>query len=296
MENRNIQTFLRAAELKSFTKAADALGYAQSTVTLQIQQLEKELGVPLFERIGKKVVLTSAGEMMMGYANEMMELEYRMRRIGASLQDISGTLRIGVLESLLTSYLVSHIAEFRKKYPSVMLEIRTAASSELLQQLRCNELDLIFVLGHLYADDDLVKDYSHVEQILFVANPSNPLMNKEKVTFYDIINQPLVLPERLSLYRKAIENAAARFDCTLKPVIQVNNTSIIVNLLLEGPWVSILPQYLVQPYVAKEKLGILSPKDFSLDTHYAQLIHHRSKWLTPPMDKFISMVRTTYFK
>ena len=74
MEFRNILTFLRAAELHSFTRAAEEMGYAQSTVTFHIQQLEAEIGVSLFDRIGKKVSLTPAGEQLVTYANQMLQL------------------------------------------------------------------------------------------------------------------------------------------------------------------------------------------------------------------------------
>ena len=101
MEYRNLVTFLRVAELQNFTQAANALGYAQSTVTFHIQSLEEELGVVLFDRIGKKISLTQAGEALLHYANEMVRLETEMRGIGKQTEELAGTLRVGVVESIL---------------------------------------------------------------------------------------------------------------------------------------------------------------------------------------------------
>lgn len=75
MELRNLYTFIRASELESFTKVADELGYAQSTITMQIKQLEEEIGKPLFDRIGKKVALTSVGQDILPYVNEILQYE-----------------------------------------------------------------------------------------------------------------------------------------------------------------------------------------------------------------------------
>ena len=101
MEYRNLVTFLRVAELQNFTKAANQLGYAQSTVTFHIQSLEEELGVTLFDRIGKKVTLTSAGEYLVTYANEMMKILTEIRQLNDSVDVMSGKLRVGVVESVL---------------------------------------------------------------------------------------------------------------------------------------------------------------------------------------------------
>ena len=103
MELRNIFTFLRAAELGNFSKAADALGYAQSTVTMQIQQLESELGSPLFERSNRSIALTSFGEAYLPLARKMYQTAQEMQMLRLDPKDVTGTLRIGMVESLFFS-------------------------------------------------------------------------------------------------------------------------------------------------------------------------------------------------
>ena len=100
MELKNINTFVRVAELNSFTKAANELGYSQSTVTIQIKQLENELNFLLFDRIGKNVSLTPRGEDFLMYANEFLRLEAQALSLKGGADAVSGTLRLGVLESL----------------------------------------------------------------------------------------------------------------------------------------------------------------------------------------------------
>ena len=100
MELRNINTFLKAAATQNFSKAAEQLGYSQSAVTVQIRQLEKELGTPLFERIGKRVSLTERGMEFTSYANEIMRVTDQARFFAKDQRELDGTLRIGGVESV----------------------------------------------------------------------------------------------------------------------------------------------------------------------------------------------------
>ena len=115
MDIRNIQTFIRVAELKSFTKAADELNYVQSTVTMQIQQLEKELGYPLFDRIGKKVSLTSLGMEFLTYAYEILHAVEKAETLGRNSDNAHGILRLGVSESILFGVLADFLPAFKEK-------------------------------------------------------------------------------------------------------------------------------------------------------------------------------------
>lgn len=113
MDLKNLKTFLRATELGSITKAAAELNYAQSTATSQIQQLETELGFPLFDRIGKHIALTAPGKEFVNYANDMLHIMQKSMQLGSSLKEIKGILRIGALESLLFSIMMQILPEFK---------------------------------------------------------------------------------------------------------------------------------------------------------------------------------------
>ena len=114
MDTRTLQTFLKVLDLGSFTKAAQELGYAQSTVTAQIRQLEDELGYPLFDRIGRNVFLTESGKSFSAYAAEILRLSEQAQFIAKQAQDTVGTLRIGVLESLLFSVMTKVLPKDRR--------------------------------------------------------------------------------------------------------------------------------------------------------------------------------------
>ena len=181
MELRNLYSFLRVAELGSYTKAAEELGYAQSTITAQIQQLEGELAVPLFERIGKKNMLTVYGQQLTAYANQILGQEDRSA--------IRGTLRIGVVESIMHSLLLAVIGRYRQLYPQVSVRIRLAVTAPLVEMLHHNEVDMIFTLGEAAAQD-CVRAASHRENAVFIASPEHPLAQRASVPLATVLIIP----------------------------------------------------------------------------------------------------------
>ena len=118
MELRNIVTFLQAAEMENFTHAANSLGYSQSTVTVQIKQLETELGYQLFDRVGNRISLTPRGEEFRYYANQLVSISQQIKLIPMrEPENLHGTLRIGILESLFFHILLPLLHRERSRFP-----------------------------------------------------------------------------------------------------------------------------------------------------------------------------------
>ena len=293
MEYRNLVTFLRVAELQNFTQAANALGYAQSTVTFHIQSLEEELGVVLFDRIGKRVSLTMAGEYLISYANDIMHLESAIRDLNKNLETLPGTLRIGVVESLLSVYAGRIVEGYRELHPQIALEIQSGSSPELMELLRENNVDLILFMGRRIVEPHFVRDLIRPADVSFVTAASSPLAKKKTVKFSELIREPLILPEKSSLYRKMAEEVAAHFDCMLEPAVQINSTAVILRLLKRGLGVSFLPDYLTRPGVQAGELALLPVESWAPQEYFIQLLHHKNKWVTPQMRWFVSLMEET---
>lgn len=291
MEYRNLVTFLRVAELQNFTQAAGELGYAQSTVTFHIQSLEEELGVVLFDRIGKKVSLTIAGEALLHYANEMVRLENEMSGIGKQLENLSGTLRVGVVESILYTYAEKIIFDYHRQYPDVKLEIYAYSSIELLDRLKENQVDMAVFIGKKIADPFYKRDLIKTVNVHFVTSAKHQLASQKNIGMEAILQEPLVLPEKESLYRRMAEEAAAYYDRVLEPVVQVNNTSTIMELLKSGLGISFLPDYLTLKEVEKGTLVNLDVENPMHRESYIQVLHHKNKWITPQMQCFMEVMK-----
>ena len=119
MDIRQLKTFITVAKLNSFTQTANQLGYVQSSITSQIQLLEKELGIRLFERFGKKISLTSEGREFLSYAKQFLDLWEKAKSVASDLDTIKGTLSIGVVESICAFKLPKLLEEYNKCYPNV---------------------------------------------------------------------------------------------------------------------------------------------------------------------------------
>lgn len=295
MELRNVATFLRVAECESFTKAAEQLGYVQSTVTIQIQQLEAEIGVPLFDRIGKHVSLTSSGQEFMGYATQMMQIAECSLMLGKPHKEMGGVLRLGILESLFNWVLCDQIPQYHRDFPKIILETRMTSGDDLLQMLKHNELDMIFFLGKKTTERDFIRACAHLVNIVFVTYPEHPLAGHGPVRLADVVRQPMILPERKAIYRRVLEEEAAEKNLYIAPFLELDNSVSIVSLLKQKLGISLLPEYVVRSSVQKGELVILPVEDCSVQL-WSQVFYHKSKWVTPPMDSLIQLIQDRVFQ
>ena len=155
MEIRQLKTFKAVADHLSFHKAADAINYAQSTVSAQIMALEEDLGIPLFERLGRHIMLTEAGENLYQYACKMLELAEAARADLIESVRLAGSLTIRVPESFCVHRLIPVVAEFHNRMPNVKLRFITCAQEGLKRDLRKGVTDLAFLLTDSIQSKDL---------------------------------------------------------------------------------------------------------------------------------------------
>ena len=293
MELRNIETFIKLTELENFSRTAEFLNYSQSTVTIQIQQLEKELGFQLFERIGKKVILTNLGKQFLSEAKEMKKIEEQMLHLGMNSDEVSGTLRVGSIESLINPYSAKLITEYHRRFPKVKLDIRTSHTTDLLQMIKQNALDVAVGFGRKIADKDCCIAYARSYRLSFVAHPKNELAGQRKIRLAEILAQPLLLTERDSIYRQELEEMAANEDALISPTIEIDNTMILMELVQRGLGISFLPNYIFQKSISEKKLSILDVKGCTRK-FWCQIFHHRNKWVSPAMKAFIDLTLKSF--
>ena len=132
MNNTQLETFLKIVETRNFTLAANLLGYAQSTVTTQIKQLEEELGCLLFERLGKSLTVTAEGEKLSIYAEKMLQLEREILLEIPTTKEPSGIIKLGVSESLCYNKFPRILLEYKQKYPKVDIMLQFIVYTPLI--------------------------------------------------------------------------------------------------------------------------------------------------------------------
>lgn len=289
MEIRNIATFLKVAGTQNFSKAAEQLGYSQSAVTVQIQQLEKELDTQLFERIGKRVYLTEKGQEFIFHANEIMKVTNQALNFSKKKHLPKGKLKIGGVESICTALLPDLLLKLHNTCPNIKVIIKSGTTDELIDMARSNNLDLIFTLDRKILNPEWICAAQKPEDIIFVTKKKEN--SKEKsVEIEKLIYEPFILTEMGAAYQYELERLLSERSLLISPILETGNTETIINLLKKGMGISFLPEFTVK----KELLdGQLTRINTNLPgvRMYSQLLYHKNKWLTPQMQFFIDMVR-----
>lgn len=289
MDVRNIQTFIRVAELSSFTQVAREMNYVQSTVTMQIQQLERELGYPLFDRIGKKVSLTALGTEFLAYAYEVMHLLQRAQGLGEENAALHGTLRVGVLESLLYGPLLPLLPRFRAAYPNVDLQLKMGQTTELLRELKENKLDMVYLSAELNTDPDLRCCYRRLEERVFIGAPAHPVAGKRKVAMEELFGYDFLVTERGGICYGRLRELAAQRGVLLRDAVEVDSTAVITELVAKGMGLAFLPAYSVAKPIADGKV-VRVDADVPPQTYYSQILCHKSRWMSPFMTGLVDAI------
>lgn len=292
MDIRNVKTFVRVAELKSFTKAAEKLNYVQSTVTAQIKQLEKELGYSLFDRIGKRISLTIMGERFLKIAYELLLVSEKAENLNVNSNEIKGVLRVGVSESLLISVFKDLIPEFKAKFKNIDLRIRSGHTVDLLEQLRQNNLDLLYVSKIKNTDPDLKCHYARKENSVFVSGTDYEKTNGKGISIDNIFKHKFIITEREGMYYSFLSKLAAEQNASVKDWIEVDNVLVIIDLIKKGMGIAFLPEYLISNEIKNGSLKKLDV-NISSEPYYSQILCHKDRWVTPFMLELINMLKKT---
>jgi DNA-binding transcriptional LysR family regulator len=293
MELRQLKTFQAVARRQSFQRAAEALNYAPSTVSTQIRLLEKELGVPLFDRLGRRIRLSAAGQMLVKYAERLLTIEKETVANVAGWQEPKGSLAVRMPQSLGSLLLPGVIASFRNVYPKVGLDISTCAYDTLVHELKTGLVDLAFLLADSIPYRDLISQALGIEPLVLVSGREHPLAGKPQVTGADLIGQTILLPKHDCSYKFVFEQllleaAVGPDDVT---IMALNSVETIKRCVIDGIGVAMFP---LMAIAAEIDQGRISPLDWPDDLETAILmIWHRDKWLSPALTHFMDTVRTT---
>ncbi|MDF2505525.1 LysR family transcriptional regulator [Clostridium sp.] len=286
MEIRNLITFSKITHVKSFIKAAKELGYAQSTITTQIQLLEQELGVKLFERVGKNMKLTSKGSTFLEYAEKIINLTKEAKEAVIDTEVPQGTLKIGVVESLCTMKLPEILESYHLKYPEVEIIIKIGTCSALHNMLKDNLVDLVLILWEPINDSDLISCMSYKEDMALLASPLNMLINKKNLTLKDISHEPLILTENGCSYRNVFISMFYKEGLQPHLSLEVGSIETIKTFVMSNLGITLLPVMTVKNELSQKKLVTLDliNCEFNMTT---QLLYHKNKWVTAAMKAFI---------
>ncbi len=296
MEIRNLISFVQVAEMNSFTKAAEALGYSQSTISFQIKQLETELDCLLFERINHTISLTDKGEELLKYAHSINALTDEFMQNINSPKELHGFIHFVSPDSVCEDMILTNFLDFHKLYPAINLKFTNADTDVMFDMLDSNEADAIITLdNHVYQKDYVIAKEEHID-MHFVANSKSPFAEKKNISINDITDQPFILTEKGMGYRRFFDKELAKKSIEITPVLEIGRTDIITKLLEENEdCISYLPYFATDKKVKEGRLVYLDVCDMKTDI-WKQLIYHKNKWLSNSMKAFLDYVKEHEFR
>ncbi|MBQ3075772.1 MAG: LysR family transcriptional regulator [Clostridia bacterium] len=294
MELRNLITFTHVAELGSFTRAGELLGYSQSTVSFQIKQLEEELGCLLFERINHAVTLTKRGHDLIAYANHIRALTEEFKESLTKDEEISGEIHIVTPDSVCDNMINSYYIDFHKLYPKISVKFTTADTLVMFDMLSHNEADLIITLdAHSYNKDYVIAKEEQLS-MHFVANKHSKFAGVGNLSVKDIVNEPFILTEHGQGYRRVLDKELAKRSLEIRPVLEIGRTDMITKLVARSNMISYLPDFVTKKQIASGALCYLDVCDMELEI-WKQLIYHKNKWISKSTKTFIDYVKEHEF-
>ena len=289
MEFREISTFLQVAQYQSFSKAARHLGYSQAAVTIQIKQLEQELGVHLFDRIGKQISLTHQGQVFYQYAVSIRNELEQAKNAVSDPSTLSGKLCLGTIESICASIFPDLLAEYHRLHPEVTISIVTDSPGVLLDRMNENTIDIVYLLDRRIYDNRWCKTLEEPEENIFVASPDHELaLVKRELELDEVLRSPFFLTEKDASYRHMLEQYLASINRSVKPFLEIGSTEFIIHMLLKNTGISFLPKFTVQRELQQKQLTALNVRGFQMQT-WRQIFYHKNKWVTREMQEFLRL-------
>jgi len=294
MEIRHLQTFITIVELDGFTKAAEHLGYAQSTITSHIQILESELGEVLFDRLGKKIVLTNVGKDLVPYAKQMLQVYKEIKNITSDKNSVSGDLIIGAAESLSIYRLGKILKEYKKSFPKVNIILKNSICSDLRSKLHSGELDVIVTIEPQIMDTDLVVKNLKDEAMVIIGAPDANLEFLTTNIDDEVARENIIFSEKGCSFRIAFENYLIQKKIKYSNSLEFSSIETIKKCVMNGLGISFLPFYAVSSEVEEGSIKIIEVNE-SLANFKTQLVYHKNKSISKPMSKLIEMALKEVF-
>jgi DNA-binding transcriptional LysR family regulator len=246
MQLRHLKTFVAVATTLNFTRAAEQVHLAQSSVTEQVQALEADLDVVLFDRSRRGLQLTSAGQRLLERADELLRLADETRAsVKKVAESVSGKLTIGGLETLCAKRLPGLLADFGMRYPDVELALRTASSGQLKADVKRGALDVCFVFGDGLLPPELASEQVAEERVAVIVPAGHRLADQATVGYAELADESFLVTESGCVYRAMFETFAATLARRPRIVGEVASIAAILELVGAGMGCALVPRLVV---------------------------------------------------
>ena len=289
MELKIFTTFKTIVRTGSFTKAARLLSYTPSTITFHIAQLEKLTGVPLFEKSGRRMILTKAGEEVIPYVDEVLAAVKKVKSFQYGIATYQGTLTVGAPESLLCFRLPPLLKRLHAHAPRVDLRLRSLTSRDVVAALSDGQIDVGLAytiqerdkenLAFRVFEECPVHFYTSVGAAVWCPN----LCEREM----EINEMPLITMPRPGEIRQLADDYLRQRGISFTNMIELRSTQTIINLVENDMGIALLPDHAARERMALGRLAAAQSDPMTVTSYYGV---HRNKWRSPAMNLFLEIL------
>ncbi|MEQ1777634.1 MAG: LysR substrate-binding domain-containing protein, partial [Nitrosomonas sp.] len=283
---RQLEVFEAIARLKSFTRAAEELFLTQPTVSMQIKKLTDEIGLPLFEQIGKKIYLTDAGKELYQTCLGIFEHFSRFEMIASDMKGLkSGKLRLAVVTT--AKYFTPRLlGMFCQEYPGIDVALIVTNRERVLERLSSNQDDL-YILGQVPDAVDAVAEVFLDNPLVVLASADHPLSREKKISIKRICDEPFIMREPGSGTRMATERFFLEHGHKLKVRMELGSNEAIKQAIVGRLGIAVLSRHTLALDAPMGQLAILDVEGFPIERHW---------YFAYPSGKQLSIVAQTFLE
>lgn len=293
MELKQIRIFLLVSKLESFTKAAKELNYSQSTISENIINLEKYLGVKLFDRINKKISLTRKGEELLKYSKRIIDLCDETVDVISDVERSSGTIVIGITESLCSYKFPDFFKSYLNEYSGINLCFKIARCEELTSMIQSKEIDIAFTLDADMEIENVETINLFEEEIVFITSVDSELARKKILTYKDFNMQKIVLSQGLTGYNIIMNELYKRENIIGGNVLHLESLEGIKSYVKRGFGISFIPRVVIEREMRNDELKVLNVGGEKFH-HIVKILIHKNKYKDKALENLINKSKDMY--
>lgn len=290
MDVRDLQIFLSVAKHLNYTRAGEEVNLSQPSVSIRMRQLERDLGSKLFEQLGKRIVLTEAGQLLVPYATRIIAAMDDARHAIDELQGLErGLLRIGASTTPGMYLIPRTIAHFKRRYPKIEVHLAVKDTRQIEDGVIRNEFDFGFVGGHLAGDEVNVLPWI-TDEIILIVPLGHRLARKSNVTAQDLSSEKFIFREQGSATRVVVATHLRKFHVDAEAVMEIENPESVKKAVQNGLGIAFISAFAAETDLKAKTLAAVKIRNLNISREL-KIVYRKDKHLSRAAQTFIEVAR-----
>jgi DNA-binding transcriptional LysR family regulator len=289
MDLIKLKSFITVAKLKNFRRASEELYFSQPAISAQIKELENYYNTELFERSGNKIKLTEAGELLLPYAQDLVQkFEESRYYVQNAFSKERGRLKIGTSTLPGVYFLPRIISGFTKIYPDIAIDLSVKYSAEIEKDILENNIHagIIGTPEGVVFNSSLEKVELKKDHLVAVVNKNHKYFSRDSISIEEISRELLILPGKNTFTRKVVDDEMKKKGFHYKLEYEISNNEMIKKMVENNLGVSVLCSSMIG---GCDRISGITINDLSSHRHI-NLIYRKDRKISPPMDNFLNYV------